>query len=598
MDINLNEKYKSLEPFTVKLPALTILTGLNGAGKTQILTAINEDQLQILENGINLNPKKYVTNQTLSPNDSGIITKQTLIQTTQGFFNQYSSYLGNYRMSKYNRQNSIPLQKFISNIGHRKVFERIAEETGKQLSELTIDDFHNYDLLIDRFGPDDIFHQNLSILFKRYQYNFDENRYKRYRFNEYNDKEIEFISDEEFIKKNGEAPWDLVNKIIAEAKLDYKITSPINNHRDAPFELKLINNFNQAEVKFGELSSGEKVLISLVFALYNTKFDMDFPKVLLMDEPDASLHPSMAKQFLDVILKVFVADKGVKVIMTTHSPSTVALAPEEAIFVVNKTGQRVEKVTKDTALKILTAGVPSFSVNYENRRQVFVESKYDVIFYDKIYDKLRDYLINEISLNFISSGTGGVGNCDQVVEVVTKLTGFGNRFVFGIIDWDSKHTSSDYVKVLGEGNRYSIENYIFDPILISALLFREKIITREDLGLGNNKNYSDFKSLSAEQLQFISDFLTDRVATKVAPTDITKTTVKYLNETEIDIPIWYLHHQGHDLETRLKETFPELNRFNREESLKKEVLDKVIDDIPELIPFDILELFKYIQTFS
>ena len=108
----------------------------------------------------------------------------------------------------------------------------------------------------------------------------------------------------------------------------------MNDHRDAPFELKLINNFNQAKVKFSELSSGEKVLISLVFALYNTKFDVEFPKVLLMDEPDASLHPSMTKQFLDVIQKVFVQDKGVKVILTTHSPSTVALAPEEAIFIV------------------------------------------------------------------------------------------------------------------------------------------------------------------------------------------------------------------------------------------------------------------------
>jgi ABC-type glutathione transport system ATPase component len=125
--------------------------------------------------------------------------------------------------------------------------------------------------------------------------------------------------------------------------------------------------------------------MSLAFALYNTKFDMEFPKLLLKDEPDASLHPSMSKQFLDVIQKVFVQDKGVGVIITTHFPSTVALAPEEAIFIVNKTGQRIEKATKDTALKILTAGVPSFSVNYENRRQVFVESEMDVYFYEKVY---------------------------------------------------------------------------------------------------------------------------------------------------------------------------------------------------------------------
>src|SRR5690606_21408835 len=140
-----------------------------------------------------------------------------------------------------------------------------------------------------------------------------------------------------------------------------------------PFELKLINTFNQSEVKFSDLSSGEKVLMSLALALYNSKFDIEFPRVLLMDEPDASLHPTMSKQFLEIIENVFVKEKGVKVIITTHSPSTVALAKEEDLFVVNKTGVRIEKTTKDKALKILTSGVPSFSVNYENRRQVFVE---------------------------------------------------------------------------------------------------------------------------------------------------------------------------------------------------------------------------------
>ncbi len=92
------------------------------------------------------------------------------------------------------------------------------------------------------------------------------------------------------------------------------------------------NTFNKSEVKFSELSSWEKVLNLLTLALYNSQFDIEFPKVLLMDEPDASLHPTMSKQFLEVIQKVFVEEKGVKVIITTHSPSTVALASEENLF--------------------------------------------------------------------------------------------------------------------------------------------------------------------------------------------------------------------------------------------------------------------------
>lgn len=380
-----------------------------------------------------------------------------------------------------------------------------------------------------------------------------------------------------------------------EANLDYFINSPVGLDRDAPFELKLVNNFTKFEVKFSDLSSGEKVLMSLALALYNSKFASEFPKLLLMDEPDASLHPSMSKQFLDVIQNVFVRDKGVKVIITTHSPSTVALAPEESLYIVNKTGQRLEKSTKDQALKILTSGVPSFSVNYENRRQVFVESKYDVIFYEKIYDKIKNKLTKDISLNFISSGVAGVGNCDQVIDVVKQLTSFGNKLIFGIIDWDKKNKPNEHVLVLGEGERYSLENYIFDPILLSALLLSERIVTRVELGLQNNEAYSEFKNLPLEQLQFMSDFIINKVSDKFDTTNTSRRLVTYANGLYIEVPEWYLHHQGHSLESIVKEKFPQLNKFNREEALKKEIINRIIDDIPEFIPSDIIKSFQQIQ---
>jgi len=56
---------------------------------------------------------------------------------------------------------------------------------------------------------------------------------------------------------------------------------------------------------------------------------------LLLDEVDASLHPSMIKNLLDVIEKIFLKN-GCKVILATHSPTTVALAPEESIYEISK----------------------------------------------------------------------------------------------------------------------------------------------------------------------------------------------------------------------------------------------------------------------
>ncbi len=345
--------------------------------------------------------------------------------------------------------------------------------------------------------------------------------------------------------------------------------------------------------------------MSLALALYNSNFDIEFPKVLLMDEPDASLHPSMSKQFLDVIQKVFVEEKGVNVIITTHSPSTVALAPEETLYIVNKTETRIEKSTKDKALKILTSGVPSFSVNYENRRQIFVESPNDVMFYEKLYHKFSNYLIPDISLSFISSGESRTGkngmkisNCDQVINITNTLRSAGNNFVWGVIDWDLTNKSSDFVKVLGNGNRYAIENYLFDPILVAALLLREKIVTRENLKLKENETYVDFKNLTQDQLQFISDYIVTKVEQITNPVDTITSETELLNGIKINIPNWYLHHNGHGLENIIIDTFPELNALKRgkEEQLKLDIINKVIDDIPELVSKDLLDIFIIIQT--
>jgi ABC-type Mn2+/Zn2+ transport system ATPase subunit len=603
MRLTLTTKFKSLDPFIVDLPDLVILTGINGAGKTQLLTAIRDNQLQMTdENNGELNPKKYVTSQTLSPNESTIITREQLNANTQNLWGNFNNYIQN---KKQNPNYSL-INIFGSNDAPQvKTIEKIIKSSNKDLDDLNSDDFFNHYPLEDGLSQTDIFYQNFSNLFKRYQDKLEDNEYRQYRNEVKNHKEITFLSKVQFINSFGEAPWDFVNKIITGAKLDYHINSPANSHRDAPFELKLVNNINGAEIQFGDLSSGEKVLMSLALALYNSNFDIEFPKVLLMDEPDASLHPSMSKQFLEVIQKVFVIEKKVKVIITTHSPSTVALAPEEAIFIANKTGRRIEKVTKDKALKILTSGVPSFSVNYENRRQVFVESPNDVLFYEKIYQKISNHLIPEISLSFISSGESKtdkngtkVSNCGQVINITNILRQSGNKFVWGIIDWDGKNQNSSYVKVLGNGKRYSIENYLFDPILLAALLLHERFILREDLDLKNNETYTNFKSLSQDQLQVISDFVIPKVSLNINPIDTTISKVKLLNGLDIDIPIWYLHHQGHQLEEMILKSFPELNSLKKgkEESLKLEIINKIIDDIPELISNDLVEVYKNVQT--
>src|SRR5690242_1820462 len=105
---------------------------------------------------------------------------------------------------------------------------------------------------------------------------------------------------------------------------------------------------------------------------------VELPKVLLLDEPDATLHPAMIQSLLRVLDHIFCQRYGVKVMLVTHAPTTVALAPEESIYTMRRKGApRVRSVSRDEALSSLLVGVPRLSIRNEHRRQVFVESEND-----------------------------------------------------------------------------------------------------------------------------------------------------------------------------------------------------------------------------
>lgn len=454
------------------------------------------------------------------------------------------------------------------------------------------------DILLEDF---DLFNQD-SLDFIFFMYLYKKEASKRYGLS---------------LPVNEIAPWDILNEVINKANLPYQVTSPeesmvlpifdnaLNDVETDRFKVQLINPIDCENIGFHNLSSGEKIIASLALLLYYTQNRNQRKNLLILDEPDAHLHPTLTKQFFDVVNDVIIEKYNGRVIIATHSPSTVAMAPDDSIYVMQKSGERIKKASKDSALGILTAGVPSFSINYENRRQVFVESPYDVIFYEKIHTKVENYLNPEVSLSFISSGDSRtdkhgvkVANCDQVISITKILRDAGNKFVWGIIDWDAKHTTSANVKVLGDGQRYSIENYIFDPILVVALLLREKIIERSDVSLTSEENYTDFKDFTKIRLQKISDYFIDKLASKFVNTNTNFTVVRLLNNIEIEVPTWYLHHQGHSLEEKILHVFPKLNEIKKgkEDALKLAIIDRVIDDIPTLIPMDFVDTFRYIQN--
>lgn len=70
----------------------------------------------------------------------------------------------------------------------------------------------------------------------------------------------------------------------------------------------------------------------------------------------------MSKALLAIIQEVYIS-RGTSVILATHSPSTVALAPEDSIHVARKsqTGMTVSKEASGEAIQILTEGFIALS---------------------------------------------------------------------------------------------------------------------------------------------------------------------------------------------------------------------------------------------
>ena len=76
-----------------------------------------------------------------------------------------------------------------------------------------------------------------------------------------------------------------------------------------------------------------------------------------------------------------------------------------------------------------------------------------------------------------------------------------------------------------------------------------------------------------------------------------KTTVHLVNGYRLQVAKEYLHLRGHDLEDLICKKFPSLNGIKKksEHLLKKHIIDKIIDDLPEFISQDILDAFIKVQ---
>ncbi len=375
----------------IELPDFTVLTGKNGSGKSHLLQAIEQNKVVIegLEDShiilFNYETFRLENEKTFNANEISLGTKHAwklYEDVIKPNIESWKSDLGenyekltklcdtlNKNLWKLNKADINDettfnlLNNFKQNISN--YFHKNLKDNPQAQGILTLiknnPESIEKESFLNLYKPfsykNDFLPFHLGKVFIDYFSKYELNQYNKYR-NNYCNENHSFLSDDDFVKVHGEKPWDLVNKILESFNsLNYRITTPEGLTRDSDFQIRLKHLKNPSvSPEFTELSSGERILMALVACIYKSSSDNNFPDILLLDEIDASLHPSMIQNLLDVIKTIFI-EKGVKIILVSHSPTTIALAPEESIFVVNEVGEnRIEKKTANEALSTLTEG--------------------------------------------------------------------------------------------------------------------------------------------------------------------------------------------------------------------------------------------------
>jgi predicted ATPase len=651
MTIELLDEYKSLQPFkSEELSDLTIVTGKNGSGKSQLLEligkkanndssvvsirlqlepAINKVQFEgliklrtntvsyeqwrdVVQSKVNqfhqfgYETKNLITYLRLHPVDMS--DWQKLYSDDQEYKELLSkAYSEFYNTSRVDSENiNIHIQQDVFSRlnyhGYQRLFQFVAavcDQTGKRESEFEHADFFKVALHESLIDTDDLFSSQIELIFYNYAKRRDENR-RAYFDKKEDGVDNDAVPDSEFISMH-RPPWEMINEILERHRIDFKFKQIERKFvPDAPLDFKLVKKSLGKAIDFADLSSGEKVIMGLILKLFTSDYygrQLLFPELLVLDEPDAPLHPEMSKLLIDVLEETFVKVYSIKVIFTTHSPSTIALSPEGSIYQLqNGPGTSLTKISKDSALKILTSFIPTLSIDYRNHRQVFVESPTDVNYYQALYDRHSQSVKPDYKLYFLSNAAGK-GNCTQVKEIVRTMRKAGNGSVYGIVDWDKDNKEEAFIWVHGAGERYSIENFLLDPIYtILVLVQMEAHGLREMVSIRKDENEYLIGERSNGSLQAMADLFYAEVERAVPSyqVDNNPTPIQYLNGKTIRVPQWALLNRGHDVEEKIKKAFPALTGKFRNEGELQEALALIMAKCYPFVPKTSIEILKRI----
>lgn len=284
------------------------------------------------------------------------------------------------------------------------------------------------------------------------------------------------------------SPWDKINEVLEKYKFQHRIEEPKGDMYEPSFK---------GGIKYKDLSDGEKVIFHLICSSYGGKGGIKGKtKLILLDEFDAHLNPMMSKMFIEIVQDILVKQFGIQVIMTTHSPSTIAYCEEVGLFWMES--GKIEKIDKHSTIERLTPGILTFRAE----KLLLLTNKNTIIFTE-----------GETDILYIRSAIKKLGNAQNLFHSILKKAEFisaqgdkgkdflqifrnarSSKTVIGLFDFDKKgiEAFNSFNKEITYDNVKNWKNTIFSDKNIAAILIP-----------ANNQEYSDMAEFGYFPIEFL-----------------------------------------------------------------------------------------------
>lgn len=411
LDVNILEQYKIYKKNTTYTfeGDLIILSGINGCGKSQLLQIIAKNgKEQIFRNLSQTNddgesiPLEDVLLLSFRDNinlgeDFGqfsVTYKRNYANAAWEYYrdnikHQNNSYWDKQKTKKFNEGTLIFDNNGIKNMSWRSI-NRLVELLKENFSDENIFSVSKSDL--ELILPADFIWRNENDIIAQIGNLFYIACCDRANKQIECSKSTAVFDNDEWLKN---APWTILNQLFSDLKFkyrfkkDYSFSTPYMEENP-----KLRDNLEIRNLR--DLSDGEKAILKLALISLDEEISKDV-KLILFDEYDAPLNPSLTEAFYHVIEKFYI-EKGIQVIVTTHSPATISLAPEYAhfyeVFTQNNDSPKIINVNQFdySELRIANKNFYDRIRNQGERiaeleklaetseRMLFVEDKYDQIY--------------------------------------------------------------------------------------------------------------------------------------------------------------------------------------------------------------------------